>query len=71
MNPNLPPLIVAMMRPDFYPHSPQSVELRQTHISYVLIAEPYVYKIKKAIKFPFVDYSSRTRRRHFVKKKFA
>jgi uncharacterized protein len=65
MNPNLPPLIVAMMRPDFYPHAPENVELRQTHISYVLIAEPYVYKIKKAIKFPFVDYSSRTRRRHF------
>ncbi len=65
MNANVPPLIAAMMRPDFYPHAPENVELRQTHISYVLIAGPYVYKVKKAIKFPFVDYSSRERRRHF------
>lgn len=65
MNANLPPLIVAMTRPDFYPHRPHRVELKQTHISYVLIAQPFVYKVKKAIRFPFVDYSTLELRRYF------
>jgi aminoglycoside phosphotransferase family enzyme/predicted kinase len=63
----LPPLIEAMMRPDFYPHRPQSVELRQTHISYVLLAGVYVYKIKKPVCFAFLDYSTLEKRRHFCR----
>ena len=63
----LPRLIQAMMRPDFYPHRPPSVELRQTHISYVLLAGAYVYKIKKPVRFVFLDYSTLERRRHFCR----
>ncbi|HVO92874.1 MAG TPA: hypothetical protein VMT22_08545 [Terriglobales bacterium] len=65
MKSNLPSLIMAMTAPGFYPHMPPTVELRQTHISYVLIAAPYVYKVKRAVKFPFVDYSTLQRRQHF------
>jgi len=65
MNEHLPPLIVAMLRPEFYPDAPAEVELRQTHISYVLLAGKRVYKIKKAVKFPFLDYSTLEKRRHF------
>jgi len=65
MNEHLPPLIAAMLRPEFYPDTPAEVELRQTHISYVLLAGEHVYKIKKAIKFPFLDYSTLEKRRHF------
>jgi uncharacterized protein len=61
----LPPLIQAMMCADFYPHRSESVELRQTHISYVLLAGDYVYKIKKPVRFAFLDYSSLEQRRHF------
>ncbi len=61
----LPPLIQAMMRGDFYPHHPDSVELRQTHISYVFLAGDYVYKIKKPVRFVFLDYSTLEKRRHF------
>ncbi|MGE5304890.1 MAG: AAA family ATPase [Alphaproteobacteria bacterium] len=61
----LPPLIQAMMSADFYPHRPDSVELRQTHISYVLLAGDYVYKIKKPVRFAFLDYSTLEKRRHF------
>jgi aminoglycoside phosphotransferase family enzyme/predicted kinase len=61
----LPALIAAMMRPDFYPEHPPSVELRQTHISWVLLAGDFVYKIKKPLSFSFVDYSTLARRRHF------
>src|SRR5437899_2390674 len=38
MNRNLPPLIAAMVRPEFYPNGPYEVTLRQTHISYVFLA---------------------------------
>ena len=62
---SLPPLIQAMMRADFYPHHPSSVELRQTHISYVLLAGDYVYKLKKPVRFAFLDYSTLQKRRHF------
>lgn len=58
----LPPLIEAMMRPEFYPHRPASVELRQTHISYVFLAGDYVYKLKKPVRFPFIDCSSLQKR---------
>ena len=54
-----------MLRPEFYPDKPAEVELRQTHISYVFIAGPRVYKVKKNVKFPFLDYSTLDKRRHF------
>ncbi len=61
----LPPLIQAMMCADFYPHCPESVELKQTHISYVFLAGDYVYKVKKPVRFVFLDYSTLEKRRHF------
>jgi hypothetical protein len=61
----LPPLIAAMLRPEFYPHRPAAVELVQTHISYVLLAGDQVYKVKKPVRFSFLDFSTLERRRHF------
>jgi uncharacterized protein len=54
----LAPLIKAMSCAEFYPHRPASVEFRQTHLSYVFLAGGYVYKVKKAVRFPFVDCST-------------
>jgi uncharacterized protein len=65
MNQSLSPLMAAMLRPQFYPHNPSKVEFRQTHISYVILTGPYVYKVKKAVKFNFLDYSTLENRRHF------
>ena len=65
-SPSLPPFIRAMLGTDFYPHRPDSsVELRQTHISYVLLAGDYVYKVKKPVRFAFLDYSTLEKRRRF------
>lgn len=61
----LPLLIEAMARPDFYPHRPHRVEVIQTHISYVFLADDEVYKIKKAVRLPFLDFSTLERRHHF------
>jgi len=55
----------ALLRPDAYPHAPQSGALRQTHVSWVFLADDRVYKVKRPVKFPFVDYSTLERRKKF------
>jgi aminoglycoside phosphotransferase family enzyme len=44
-----------MFRPEFYPRRPEHVKFIQAHVSYILIAGDYVYKIKKAFYFDFLD----------------
>jgi len=60
----LPALVQAMLDPAFYPHRPERVELRQTHISYVLLAGDQVFKLKKPVRFTFLDFSTLELRRH-------
>lgn len=60
-----------MARPDFYPHRPRRVEVIQTHISYVFLADSEVYKVKKAVRLPFLDFSTLARRHHFCRQEIA
>ncbi len=62
---DLPPLVMDLLKPDRYPHHPKVVTLVQTHISYVFLAGPYVYKVKKTVNLGFLDFSSPEKRRHF------
>jgi len=64
-----PSLIEAMAQPEFYPNHPAIVELRQTHISSVFLAGEYVYKVKKPVRFTFLDYSTIDKRYHFCQEK--
>ncbi len=61
----LPPHVQALLSPDAYPHPADAVELRQTHISYVLFAGDFVYKLKKPVDMGFLDFTTLERRRHF------
>jgi aminoglycoside phosphotransferase family enzyme/predicted kinase len=58
-------VVRALAAPPIYPHHPAEVHHVQTHISHVFIAGPYVYKLKKAVRFPFLDFSTTARRRRF------
>lgn len=58
-------LLESMLNPNFYPHRPPSVELVQTHISYVFIAGDIVYKIKKPVNFGFLDFTSIEKRKFY------
>jgi aminoglycoside phosphotransferase family enzyme/predicted kinase len=60
-----PRLVEAMFRPEFYSHRPEHVEFIQTHISYIFIAGDYVYKVKKAVDFDFLDFTTIERRRFY------
>ncbi len=54
-----------MRRPGCYPHPVGAVELVETHISWVLLAGDYAYKLKKPVDFGFLDFSTLAARRHF------
>jgi aminoglycoside phosphotransferase family enzyme/predicted kinase len=59
-------LVAAMMEPSFYPKPPDEVTHKETHISHLFFAGDLVYKIKKPVRFSFLDYSTLGRRRHFL-----
>lgn len=61
----LPTLCQTLQHPDLYPHPVTKFELRETHISWVLLTGPFAYKIKKPVDFGFVDFSSLEHRRFF------
>lgn len=62
----LPDLIQQMMQPGFYPHSvAEPIQLIQTHVSYVLLTGEFAYKVKKAVNFGFLDFSTLEKRKHF------
>jgi aminoglycoside phosphotransferase family enzyme len=60
------PLIIAMLDPSFYPRRPSEVAHRETHISHLFFAGDLVYKIKKAVRFSFLDFSTLSKRRYFL-----
>jgi aminoglycoside phosphotransferase family enzyme/predicted kinase len=59
-------LVSAMLAPGFYPKPPVEVTHKETHISHLFFAGDLVYKIKKAVRFSFLDYSTLAKRRHFL-----
>ncbi len=60
---DLPPLLAALLESARYPHDAQQVELVQTHISWVLLAGDFAYKIKKPVKLQFLDFSTLAQRK--------
>lgn len=41
-----------------YPHGPKSVEVIETHMSWVFLADDLVYKLKKPVRYDFLDFST-------------
>jgi aminoglycoside phosphotransferase family enzyme/predicted kinase len=58
--------VAAMMEPGFYPKPPAKVTHKETHISHLFFAGDLVYKVKKAVRYSFLDYSTLTKRRYFL-----
>ncbi|MEB3332789.1 MAG: AAA family ATPase [Synechococcaceae cyanobacterium] len=51
------------MRPEAYDHPVRSVEIIETHISWILLTGSWAYKIRKPVHLGFVDFSTAARRR--------
>src|SRR6266496_998391 len=54
--------------PASYPHGPREVRSIQTHISWVFVTTPFVFKVKKAVNLGFLDFSALEKRRHFCQR---
>jgi uncharacterized protein len=51
-----------LSRPDAYDPRPPNVVCRETHMSWVFLAGAHVYKLKKPVHFPYLDFSTLERR---------
>ena len=51
-------LVAGLLNPSAYDHPVERVETLETHISYVLLAGAYAYKIKKAVDLGFLDFTT-------------
>ena len=59
------PLIGRLRDAHAYPHDVRDVQVRETHISWVILTGDYAYKIKKPVRFDFLDFSTLERRKFF------
>jgi aminoglycoside phosphotransferase family enzyme len=57
-----PSIVAALLRPEAYRHPADDIELHETHISWVVLAGPFAYKIKKPVELGFLDFTTRERR---------
>ena len=51
-----------LSRPDAYDPRPADVMRRETHMSWVFLTGDRVYKLKKPVHFPYLDFSTLERR---------
>ena len=65
--PSTPLLIQRLLDPAAYPHPTGPIRLVETHISWVLLTGPFVYKLKKPVALGYLDFSSLERRAHFCR----
>jgi uncharacterized protein len=49
--------------PSTYPELPRTVEVRETHMSWVFLTERHAYKLKKPVRYDFLDFSTLAKRR--------
>jgi aminoglycoside phosphotransferase family enzyme len=61
-------IVRALMTPVAYDEDAGMVELVQTHISYVFVTRKFVYKVKKAVDFGFLDFTTLEKRRFYCEK---
>ncbi|PVX23711.1 MAG: hypothetical protein CW716_11540 [Candidatus Bathyarchaeum sp.] len=61
-------VVEALLKPETYGQEVKQIELKQTHISFVFLNEEFVYKVKKAVNFGFLDFSTLEKRRIFCEK---
>jgi aminoglycoside phosphotransferase family enzyme len=61
-------VVDALLSPEAYQEDTGKIDLIQTHISFVFLTKRFVYKVKKAVNFGFLDFSTLQKRRFFCEK---
>ncbi len=60
-------LIASLLEQRAYSHPVSSIEVVETHISWVILTGQFAYKIKKAVQLDFLDFSTLDRREHYCR----
>ncbi len=55
-------VLQALLQPAAYPHAAGDIRLHETHMSWVVLAGCYAYKLKKPVDLGFVDFTTVERR---------
>jgi aminoglycoside phosphotransferase family enzyme len=55
--------VAFLKRPESYPEGPERVETVETHMSWVFLTDRFAYKLKKPVRYPFLDFSTLGARR--------
>jgi len=58
-------LVRALQHPQWYPHAAKNIRVIETHISWVVLAGEFAYKIKKAVDLGFLDYTKLAARKQY------
>lgn len=54
-----------LMNSGSLPGSQNQAEMKETHISWIILTDHYAFKIKRPVKYSFLDFSSLENRRHY------
>ncbi len=54
--------VAFLSHPDSYPERPAAVRVIETHMSWIFLGDHYAYKLKKPVRYDFLDFSSVARR---------
>jgi uncharacterized protein len=60
---DLPSKVAGLRQRQAYPETTARVEAKETHMSWVFLTDTHVYKLKKPVKYHFLDLSTAERRR--------
>ena len=60
-----PDMLENLKNPEFYGSDVKSIDILQTHISFVALTGKYAYKVKKPVNFGFLDFSTLEKRKYF------
>ena len=59
------PLVEALSHPEAYSHATGTIEVVETHISWIFLTESLAYKIKKPVNLGFLDFSTLEKRHYY------
>jgi aminoglycoside phosphotransferase family enzyme len=69
--PSLSDKVAFLSRPEAYSHAVGEVVCKETHMSWVFLAGQRVYKLKKPVRFPYLDFSTVPRREAACRAEFS
>jgi aminoglycoside phosphotransferase family enzyme len=69
--PTLAEKVAFLSRPDVYAHVAKELTAKETHMSWVFLAGDRVYKLKKPVRFPYLDFSTLARREAACRAEFS